>query len=303
MRTPDRDGNIEESLEWSPVVPDDVGEPRLDDSGNMLVNASDPMVVDVRKDLAYIKRSQVEGQHGIEFGFMDGHSQSFAGGLYYPENAMKRSLVRAFQQREREVRAGEVEPADPAEERPEVSTLNRHAHGRSVSVDGAQIALEGTTSMVSNVYESVKISAIQAFAFSFFPLIGANPFSIGLAWTATVAGVHTAVVWAPLIASFSFVSAVRTWRHERRELRMSASEKIFAKLSCHRMIGVCSGAELVGRDSITVFARRPDEDTLVPVNGDIDINTQVPLPATVSWWTQVNNSGNIECTDTRIWRN
>lgn len=308
LRTPDRDGNIEESLEWTPVVPNDVGgEPRLDENGQMIVDASTAEVVDVRKDLAYIKRTPPSGeiQAGIEFGYMSGTSEVFAGGLYYPENAMKRSLVRAYQQR-REENVAEL-AADPSfnESNFELNTLNRHAHGREMTVGGARIALEGTTSMVDQIYQAGKFSALQAFAFSFFPLIGASPFAITAAWTATVAGLHTGVVYAlPFIVPTAIVSAVHSWRHERRELSMTASEKIFEKFSCHRMIGVCQGAELVGRDAIRVFARRPDGDILIPFNGDVDVNTLEPLGRTVSWWTQVNNSGNIECTDERVvWGN
>lgn len=293
-------GEMQESLEWTPVVPDANGEPRLDEHGNMMVDASAPLVIDVRKDLAYIKRTQPEGETptGIEFGFMNGNTQFFAGGLYYPENAMQRSLVRAFRQRqrehEREMRAAGLNST-------EVSTLNRHAEGRELTVGGARVAVDATSNMVSQIYESGKISAITAFAFSFLPLVGSNPFALGAAWTATVAGVHAGVIYgAAFIVPTSIMSAIHTWRHQRRELSMTASEKIFEKFACHRMIGVCENAELVGRDSIFAFAGRPDGDVLIPFNGDIDPVTLVPLPATVTWGTQVNNSGNIECIDRRV---
>jgi len=300
LRTPDRySGEIEETLEWTPVTPDDEGQPRLDAQGNMLVDVSNALVIDVRKDLAYIKRVLPAGEThtGIEFGFMNGNSQTFTGGLYYPENAMKRSLVRAFHQREAEVQA-----QAQGEEDAEVSTLNRHAHGREMSVGGGRIALDGTGSLVNQVYESAKISALIAFATSFFPLIGANPFVIGMAWTATTSAAWSGAVWAlPIVVPSSIWSAVHSWRHERRELSMTASEKLFEKFSCHRMIGVCEGAELVGRNAILAFAGRPDRDILVPIGGDTDVITLEPLPPVVSWWHQVNNSGNIECIDRRIW--
>lgn len=297
LRTPDRlSGDIEESLEWTPVVPNEQGEPRLDEHGNMIEDASAPLEIDVRKDLAYIRRVQASGEEtAIEFGFMNGNSQRFAGGLYYPDNAMKRSLVRAFHEREAEVRAQRGSDT-------EVSTLNRHANGREMTAGGGRVALAGASSMVSQVYEAAKVSAIMAFVFSFFPLIGTNPFSLGMAWAATTTGAWHGTVWAlPIIIPTSIWSSIHSWRHERRELSMTASEKLFEKFSCHRMIGVCEGVELIGRDSIIAFAGRPDRDVLVPIRGDVDVITREPLPPVVSWWHQVNNSGNIECIDRRIW--
>lgn len=303
MRTPDRyTGEIEETLEWTPVLPGENGEPRLDEHGNMTVDASEPFVIDVRKDLAYIKRTPPEGdaQAGIEFGFMNGNTQFFAGGLYYPENAMKRSLVRAYQQRQREIRR--ADPEGTGHEN--LTTLNRHAGGREIDAGGARTAVDTSTQIVRQIYESGKISAISAFAFSFLPIFGSNPFALGLAWTATLTGLHTGVVYgAAFIVPTSIMSAIHSWRHERRELSMTASEKIFEKFACHRMIGVCEGAELVGRDAIFAFAGRPDGDILVPFNGDADPITRRPLPNVVTWGMQVNNTGNIECIDRRIWSN
>lgn len=300
LRTPDRlTGEIEESLEWTPVVPDEQGEPRLDEHGNMIVDSSAPFEIDVRKDLAYIRRVQASGEEetAIEFGFMNGNTQRFAGGLYYPDGAMRRSLVRAFHEREAEVRAQSGSDA-------EVSTLNRHAHGREMTVGGGRIALDGASSMVSQVYEAAKVSAIFAFVFTFFPTILGNPFALGAAWAATYPGIVHGTVWAlPFVIPTSIWSSIHSWRHERRELSMTASEKLFEKFSCHRMIGVCDGVELVGKDSIIAFAGRPDRDVLVPIQGDVDVITREPLPPVVSWWHQVNNSGNIECIDRRIWSN
>jgi len=304
LRTPDRHGTIEESLEWTPVVPDEEGQPRTDSHGNMQIDASNPLTIDVRKDLAFIRRVLPEGetQTGIEFGFMNGNSQTFTGGLYFPENAMKRSLVRAFHERESELRRVQTDGDAEVEGDTEVSTLNRHADSREMTVGGGRIALEGTTDLVSQVYESGKVSAILAFVLSFFPLVGANPFVLGMAWTATVAGAWNGAIWAlPIVVPTSLWSAVHSWRHERRELAMTASEKMFEKFSCHRMIGVCDNAELVGRDPVLAFAGRPDRDVLVPINGDHDVITLQPIPPVVSWFQQVNNSGNIECVDRRVW--
>ena len=131
LRTPNRwSGEIEETLEWTPVVPDETGEPRVDEHGNMIASTDSPLEIDVRKDLAYIKRNPPSGETpaSIEFGFMNGNTQVFAGGLYYPEEAMKRSLVRAFQQREREIQ----EATPEGQEAPNVTALNRHAAGREV---------------------------------------------------------------------------------------------------------------------------------------------------------------------------
>jgi len=317
LRTPDRDGEVQESLEWTPVVPADDGQPRLDEEGNMLVDASNPLVIDVRKDLSFIRRklSPGESMTGIEFGFQNGHSQTFSGGLYYPENAMKRSLVRAFHEREREVRDGEI------------STLNRHAGGREVTAGGVGIALEGTSSMVSQVYSGAKFGALQAFVVTFFTGTGTAAAAgtaaagtaavagtaaagtwtaIGMAWAAAVAGgAWTAAVWSlPVIVPTTVWSSVHSWRHERRELSFTASEKLFEKFSCHRMIGVCDGADLVGRDSVTLFdvtSGRPDRDTLIPISGDVDVISRQPFPAVVPWSQEINNEGNIQCVDPRVW--
>jgi len=306
LRTADRrSGEMEETLDWTPVVPDETGEPQLDEHGNMMVGTSAPVVIDIRKDLAYIKRRPPTGETpaGIEFGFMNGNTQIFAGGLYYPENAMKRSLVRAFRQRQREVQAATPE----GEEAANVSTLNRHAEGREVSANGGLIVRDTTVSIVESIYSAAKFSAISAFAFSFLPFVGAAPFALGTAFTAAVMGPSGLIAGASWAAAFtlptSIIGAIHSWRHERREISMTASEKIFEKFSCHRMIGVCEGAELVGRDSILAFAGRPDGDVLIPIHGDVDTISRRPLPAIVGWGTQVNNSGNIECIDRRVWGN
>lgn len=306
LRTPDRwSGEIEETLEWSPVVPDETGQPRVDEQGNMIASRSSPVVIDVRKDLAYIKRTPPAGETpaGIEFGFLNGNTQIFAGGLYYPENAMKRSLVRAFHQREREVQRATPEGEEPAN----VTTLNRHAAGREISANGGQIVRDSTVSTIQTIYSGAKFAAIQAFAFSFLPLIGSSPFALGAAFTAATTGSGGLISAAAISAAFtiptSIISAIHNWRHERREIRMTASEKIFEKFSCHRMIGVCQGAELMGRDAIFAFAGRPDGDVLIPISGDVDVITRTPLPPTVGWGMQVNNSGNIECIDSRVWGN
>jgi len=304
-------GEMEESLEWTPVVWTNTTTPATEAEGGMIADSSEPVEIDVRKDLAYIRRvpSEDEQQTGIKFGFMDGSPPlEFAGGLYYPENAMKRNLVRAFQQRqrqhEREVRAAQegatftVEAA--TSEVTEVSTLNRHAGSRrgDLTAGGARAALDTTTGIVEQIYESGKFSAISAFAFSFLPLVGSNPFALGLAWTATLTGLHTGVVWgAAFIVPTSIVSAIHSWRHERRELSMTASEKLFDKMSCHRMIGVCQGGEIIGQDSILAFARRPDGDILIPFSGDVDPYNQAPLDDIVTWGTQLNNTANTECPD------
>jgi len=306
LRTPDRwSGEIEESLEWTPVVPDETGEPRVDEHGNMIVSTSAPLVIDIRKDLAYIKRRSPSGETptGIEFGFLNGNTQIFAGGLYYPENAMKRSLVRAFHQREREVRRATPEGEEPAN----VSTLNRHAAGREIAANGGKVVRDTTVSIVESIYSAGKFSAISAFAFSFLPIIGSSPFALGAAFTAATTGPAGLIVGVTWAAAFtlptSIIGAIHTWRHERREISMTASEKIFEKLSCHRMIGVCEGAELVGRDAVLAFAGRPDGDVLIPVNGDVDVISRTPLPPVVGWGIRVNNSGNIECIDSRVWGN
>jgi len=293
-------GEMEESLEWTPVLRDNTTATEVD----MIEDLSEPVEIDVRKDLAYIRRvpSEDEQQTGIRFGFMDGSPPlEFAGGLYYPENAMKRNLVRAFQQRqrqhEREVRAAQ-EGATSTEAPTEVDTLNRHAGSRrgDLNAGGAQSALDTTTGIVTQIYESGKFSAISAFAFSFLPIVGSNPFVLGLAWTATVAGLQTGVLWgAAFIVPSSIVSAIHSWRHERRELSMTASEKLFDKMSCHRMIGVCQGGEIIGQDSILAFARRPDGDILIPFTGDVDPNTQAPLDDIVTWGTHLNNTAASEC--------
>jgi len=304
LRTPDRwSGEIEETLEWTPVVPDETGEPSLDEHGEMVVSTSSPEVVDVRKDLAYIKRRQPSGEvpAGIELGFMNGNTQIITGGLYFPENAMKRSLVRAFQQRQREIQRATPEGEEPAN----VTTLNRHAEGREISADGRQVLRDTTTSIVSNLYSGVKVSAGSAFAFTFLPAVAASPFALAAAFTAASSAVIPAATFAAtqfamLGLPTSILGAIHSWRHERREISMTASEKMFEKFSCHRMIGVCAGAELVGRDAILAFAGRPDGNVLIPINGDVDSNTHRPLDRIVGWGTQVNNSGNIECMDNRV---
>jgi len=306
LRTPDRwSGEIEETLDWTPVVPDETGRPRVDEQGNMIVSTSSPVVIDVRKDLAYIKRRPPAGEvpAGIEFGFLNGNTQIFAGGLYYPESAMKRSLVRAFHQRETEVQRATPEGEEPAN----VTTLNRHAAGREISANGGQIVRDSTVSTVQSLYSGAKFAAIQAFAFSFLPVVGSSPWVLGAAFTAATTGPTGIISSLALGAIFtiptSIIGAIHNWRHERREIRMTASEKLFEKFSCHRMIGVCQGAELIGRDSIFAFAGRPDGDVLIPVGGDVDPITRLPLPQTVGWGMQVNNSGNIECIDSRVWGN
>jgi len=306
LRTPNRwSGEIEETLEWTPVVPDETGEPRVDEHGNMIASTDSPLEIDVRKDLAYIKRNPPSGETpaSIEFGFMNGNTQVFAGGLYYPEEAMKRSLVRAFQQREREIQ----EATPEGQEAPNVTALNRHAAGREVSADGALIVRDTTTSIVESIYSAAKFSAISAFAFSFLPLIGSAPFALGTAFTAAVYGtgglIHGTQIAAAFTIPTSIIGAIRSWRHEHREVSMTASEKMFEKFQCHRMIGVCQGAELVGRDAVFAFANRPNGDVLIPIHGDVDVNTRRPLPRRVGWGVQVNNSGNIECTDRRVWGN
>lgn len=300
VRTPDRfSGEIQESLAWTPVQHNDQGEPRVDEHGNMIVDYSAPMEIDVRKDLAYIRRVRGTGEegNGIELGFMNGHNHRFAGGLYYPDNAMKRSLVRAFREREAEVRAQRL-----PSERGEVSTMARHAEDREMTVGGGRIAVDGVLSIGEQLYSNAKVSAVLAFVTSFFPLIGANPWAIGMAWSATVTGVWHGTVWAlPIIIPTSIWSSIHSWRHERRELSMSASEKLFEKFSCHRMIGLCDGADLVGREPVSVFTGRPDSDTLVPIQGDVDVVTRQPFPPVVSWGELIQNPGNIECIDRRIW--
>lgn len=299
-------GEIEESLEWTPVVPDEAGEPKLDEKGEMIEGTASPVVIDIRKDLAYIKRRLPAGDTpaGIEFGFLNGNKQIFAGGVYYPENAMKRALSRAFRKREREIQRATPEGENP----PNVSTLNRHAAGRKIGADGRAIVHDTTKSIVDSVYSAAKFSAMSAFVFSFLPALPGmwtNPAAIKAVFLAATTGeygvIATVVQTAAFTVPFSVLGALKNWRHERREIRMSASEKIFDKLSCHRMIGVCQGAELVGRDAIVAFAGRPDGDVLIPVGGNMDPITKAPLPDIVGWGTQIHNDGNMQCIDRRVW--
>jgi len=289
-----------QGLSWRPVVADSEGRPVSDERGRIHSDYSNSLEIDVRKDIAYIKRIPASAQEnsfdGIEFGFLNGTKMSFAGGLYYPQAAMTRSLKAAFEQRKME---------EDQYRNGIVRSHRRNAEESELDAAGGQKVVNGATELVESLWTNAKFSAAFAFLFTVTPAAfaaatGPSVYSMAAAWAVVSSATVHATVWAlPILVPISLYSTISGWRHERRELSMSASEKLFEKLSCHRMIGVCDGADLKGQDSVSIlnFAGRPDGDVLVPFNGDVDVLTGKKFPRKVSWNTPINNEGNIRCTD------
>jgi len=250
---------------WSTRLTDDWDNP-IDWVLSPLPDHSDAtysIQIDFLYEVQYIK--MLDGNStGIEIKFNNGTNLEISGGLYYPEKVLARALYRV----------GDKKSDDPPDVAAKDANRNASAAGHAISegggVLGNAIANHGKSFAAKGAVGGVAVGFGLSYGFSSALVLMNGILNAFLAHIGAGAYVSIQIGIAPLTAAqiFSFTSTAGTvglaggaalglgiglilgipagaatmisqWIRQRRELRLSASEKIFAKLTCHRHFKRC----------------------------------------------------------------
>jgi len=234
--------------------------------------------IDLLYDVNFLKQTYVDGDAGLHIGMKDGSDFKFTGGLYYPQvllaQAMKKGDKGPFSKpkKEDEVMGGQKEATEVVAG--ESSALHAARSGRreltsAVMKHTAAFAGKGivgglTVGIGLSVGFSSCVALMNGILNSFLASVGVQStiqVSIGIA-PLTMAQIFTFSTYAGGLGLLGGIAVglgiglavgipvgaaqmIRQLVKQHRELGLSASEKVFQKLYCHRQYKRCNKKTVV----------------------------------------------------------
>jgi len=244
--------------------------------------------IDIIYEVAYIRTVPLQdgGPRAIEFGLANGTNWRLSGGLYYPEAIVASTMMRNDRGH---ILKSEVAAEDVLED----SSATGHAVRKGIGVLGTTVAKSGSKFASKGTVAGVSFGFGLSYLFSsVLMLMGSvvntflGPLGISASWGLTGTQIFTFTTYAGSLGlatgaavglgvglffgiPMGLVKTIHEFIHKHRELRISASEKLFAKLYCHRSFKSCDG-----EGSIIVPLQHPCPHHLTEDMSDLEAESE-----------------------------
>lgn len=235
--------------------------------------ASD-VAIDILHHVAEIRRVEVnDSAPGIHFIFNNGEDWEFTGGIYYPVDLLAQQVAATQQEAiandtVAQTSAGGYAAGVAAEEfgKPVVKYTSSFAlkGGVYAALGGASLAYGFSTAvsllnfLLNSFLAQVGIAATVSLSIGIptLTLTQILSFTTAAGTTGLLAGAALGLGVGTLAGlAVAIPRTISAWRKQRKELRLSASEKLYEKLMCHNSLKRCLNDNVL----VPIDAKCPEE--------------------------------------------